>query len=343
MVSGRREAAGFVALPWVGQQVRARYGFTPYLGTLNLCLEDLGERTRWEALRSGPGWWTLRPGAEGFCPAACLPVRIAGTARGAIVVPGVPGYPNELVEVVAEENLRGRLGLADGDLCRLEVPPPSAFACVFFDLEGTLVDFQWKLAEAEAELRGAAAELGCDPEALASENYAGIRHRALDPAGSPEAREAVDRRLGFIYDRYDLDALSRWSLRDGARELLRDLADQGVALALITNIGRVAGGRALERFGLKAFLGAVVTRDDVGRMKPDGEGIRQALRRLGCPGPALMVGDSLSDLLAARAAGIPVAIVAGGESSMDRILAHRPDYFVSRLGELGATVLPARS
>lgn len=88
----------------------------------------------------------------------------------------------------------------------------------------------------------------------------------------------------------------------------------GPLLALVTNIGQQAAGAALERFGLAQHLGAVVTRDDVERMKPEPEGIRRALRHLACEGPALMVGDSLSDLFAARDAGIPVAILADGKS-----------------------------
>jgi HAD superfamily hydrolase (TIGR01549 family) len=333
---GRREAAGFVSLPWVGERLRARYGFWPYPGTLNLRLEAPEERARWAALRASPGWWTLPPGEEGFCPAACLPVRVEGAVLGVVVVPAVPGYPQDLVEVLAPESLRQRLGLRDGDPCRLEVLPAPAYPCVLFDLEGTLVDFQWRLAEAEAELRRAAVELGCDPGELASENYAGIRHRALERA----APETVDRRLGPIYDRYDLDALSRWSLREGAAEVLRDLAAHGLALGLVTNIGRRAAEGALERFALGSFFGAAVTRNDVARMKPDPEGIGQALRRLGKPGPALMVGDSLSDLFAARGAGVAVAIVAGGESSETSIRAHEPDHFLAGLAGLRGVVFP---
>lgn len=336
--SGRREAAGFVALPWVTAGLQERYGFRPYPGTLNLRLDAPEARSRWAGLRAGAGWWTLPPGEEGFCPADCRPVRVEAGAFGAIVVPRVRGYPEDLVEVVAAENLRDLLGLRDGDPCRLEFPPPPAFACVLFDLEGTLVDFQWKLAEAEAELRAAAADLGCEPEDLAAENYAGIRRRALERAASPETREAVDRRLGPIYDRYDLDALSRWRLREGARELLRDLRAGGAALGLVTNIGRRAACAALERFGLGHLLDAVVARDDVERLKPDPEGIGRALRELGSPSPALMVGDSLSDLFAARNAGIPVAVVSGGETPGERLRAHAPDHLVPCLPALRGVV-----
>ncbi len=338
--TGRREAAGFLTVPWVAERLQARYGFVPYPGTLNLRIETPEDQKRWVALRDGPGWWALTPGEEGFCAAACIPVNVQGAACGVIVRPEVPGYPGDLVEVVAGENLRTRLGLRDGDPCRLDVPRPPAFPCVLFDLEGTLVDFQWKLQEAEEALRDAAAELGYDRRSFASDNYAGIRHRALDQAGSPEAWEAVDRRLGPVYDRYDLDALSRWSLREGAAELLADLAAHGVALGLVTNIGRRAVDSALDRFRLGPLLAAVVTRNEVERLKPHGGGIRRALERLGSEGPALMVGDSLSDLFAARDAGIPVAIVAGGESSPEEIRAHRPDRFLSALAELRAVVLP---
>lgn len=338
--TGRREAAGFLTIPWVAERLRARYGFVPYPGTLNLRIETPEDQERWEALRDGPGWWTLHPGEEGFCAAACVPVRVQGEAGGVVVVPRMPGYSRDLVEVAAVENLRERLGLRDGDPCTLEVLAPPVFACVLFDLEGTLVDFQWKLREAEEKLRDAVAELGYDRRGFTSDNYAGIRHRALDQAPSPEAREAVDRRLGPVYDRYDLDALSRWKLREGAPELLRDLAAHGVCLGLVTNIGRRAVEGALDRFGLRPLLAAVVTRNDVERLKPDGDGLQRALQRLECEGPALMVGDSLSDLFAARNAGIPVAIVAGGESSPEDVRTHRPDHLLASLPDLLRVVFP---
>ncbi|MFU8857390.1 MAG: HAD-IA family hydrolase [Deferrisomatales bacterium] len=338
--TGRREAAGFLTVPWVAERLRGRYGFVPYPGTLNLRIETPEDQDRWEALRDGPGWWILLPEAVEFCDAACLPVLVQGKARGVIVVPDVPGYPRDLVEVVAPENLRERLGLRDGDPCLLEAPPAPFFSCVLFDLEGTLVDFQWKLAEAEEELREAAADLGYDRRGFASDNYAGILHRALDLAASPAAREDVARRLGPIYDRYDLDALSRWSPRPDAAELLADLRARGVSLGLVTNIGRRAAEGALDRFGLRPLLGARITRNDVTRLKPDGEGIRKALRGLGCGGRALMVGDSLSDLYAAREAGLPVAIVSGGECSEQTIRAHGPDHLLASLSEVLTVVCP---
>ncbi len=340
--AGRREAAGFVALPAVAARLLSWAGSTPFPGTLNVRLTSPEARARWRELRAGHEGWTLPPPDPEQCAATCFPVLVEGRVPGTVVVPQVPGYPEDLVEVVAAVNLRERLGLDEGGPCAMRLVDALRFPCVVFDLEGTLVDFQWRLAEAEAELRAAGAELGCEPSLLEKENYAGIRHRALDQAlvvfDLPEARRAVDRRLNPIYDRYDLDALSRWSPREGAAEVLRHLASRGVRLALVSNIGRQAAQAALERFGLAPGLGAVVTRDDVVRMKPEAEGIRRALELLGCDGPALMVGDSLSDLFAARQAGIPVAILAGGESEAAAVRAQRPEHLLSHLWELGPLV-----
>lgn len=209
------------------------------------------------------------------------------------------------------------------------------FTCLLFDFEGTLVDFQWRLADAEAELRAALAELGFDLEPFAGDNYAMLRTRALELAPSEALQDAVEHRFGPIYDRFDLDALSRWSLIDGARELLGDLRASGRQLALVTNIGRTTIEKALAGFGLSRAFDAVVTRNHVARAKPSGDALRRALSLLGAsPADALMVGDSLSDLRAARDAGVAVAIVKGGESSVTEIERLRPDYLLDRLAQV---------
>lgn len=213
--------------------------------------------------------------------------------------------------------------------------------CVLFDFEGTLVDFQWQLQEGEAALRATLGEAGFEPSLFAADNYAAMRHRALRLAADDVARAEIDRRLGPVYDRFDLDALRRWSLREGAKEVLGALRGAGVRVGLVTNIGRQAIDRALERFQLSTALDTVVTRNEVTWMKPEAEGILRALESLKRPTvEAMMVGDSLSDLYAARNAGVRVAIILGGESSPDEIAAHGPDHTLARLADVAALVLP---
>ena len=69
----------------------------------------------------------------------------------------------------------------------------------------------------------------------------------------------------------------------------------------------------LERLGLAAWFSAVVAGDDVKAPKPDPSLLLVACERLGCvPGRALMIGDSINDARAARAAGMKVLLVETG-------------------------------
>ncbi|MEW6425038.1 MAG: HAD family hydrolase [Bacillota bacterium] len=198
---------------------------------------------------------------------------------------------------------------------------------VIFDLEGTLVDFQWKLTEGERELRKALAGFGFDPDLFSGDNYAQIWNKAIEIA-LPEDLQKIKDCLSEIYDRYDQDALSRWSLKPGTQEILLLLNKQGVKIGLVTNVGEKAAGEVLLRFNLARFFQKVVTRNDTKFMKPRGEGIELCIAGLGLgKDHALFIGDSLSDIFAAKDAGIKVAIVKGGESSTEEILAASPDYF----------------
>jgi phosphoglycolate phosphatase len=206
---------------------------------------------------------------------------------------------------------------------------------VLFDLEGTLVDFQWKLDEAEEALRQALVVLGFEEELFEGANYAEIRIRALTRTASPQVREEIDRQLTPIYDRYDQDALSRWNLRDGAFELLQTLAARGMQLAVVSNIGRRAGWAVLDKFALREWFQLVIARDDVTQMKPSGEGIRKALDHFcAAPEEAIMVGDSLTDLRAARDAGVRVVLIMGGETIYRELGSETPDYSISSLSEV---------
>ncbi|MCZ2421313.1 MAG: HAD family hydrolase [Burkholderiales bacterium] len=206
-------------------------------------------------------------------------------------------------------------------------------AAVVFDFEGTLVDFQWRLGQAEDELRAAFAAQGYATRG----NYAELWNAAADSA-LPQGRLAELRRaLAPVYDRWDADAATRWSPRPGAAALLEALAGQGIGTALVSNCGRAAIAAVLGRFGLDRRLAPVVCRDDVVYMKPHAEGALRALAELrAAPEEALFVGDSRADVLAARAAGLRVAVIRGGECDEAAFAALQPDYWVSRLDEVAA-------
>lgn len=214
-----------------------------------------------------------------------------------------------------------------------------AYTAVIFDFEGTLVDFQWRLASAEDELRRAFAGLGFRGHEFSRGNYATMWNAAAElqaQRGSmAELREAVCP----IYDRWDADALSRWAPRTDAVQLLRRLSAAGKRVGMVSNIGRKALTAALGRFHFAGLLLPVVSRDDVSFMKPRAEGILRVLSDWQLAADAaLFVGDSRADVLGARAAGVPVAIIGGGECAETEFAGDPPDHMISHLSELAELV-----
>ncbi len=134
VVSGKREAAGFIGIPWVRQQVAEFLGAEPFPGTLNLRVNDPRALAVWRARVASGVCLTVAPAEEGFCAASYFPVRVGpspeGVAgewargddwvEGGVIAPHVEGYPEDMLEVVAAEPLRERLGLSDGDELTVE-------------------------------------------------------------------------------------------------------------------------------------------------------------------------------------------------------------------------------
>ena len=108
--SSRGNGKKFLELPWVKRQTTDKLGFIPYAGTLNLKLNKESTERR-KLLEKAQG--------EEICPVegyykGVLFKAFIGILECAIVVPEVPDYPEDLLEVIASVNLRKTLQLEDG-------------------------------------------------------------------------------------------------------------------------------------------------------------------------------------------------------------------------------------
>jgi HAD superfamily hydrolase (TIGR01509 family) len=141
--------------------------------------------------------------------------------------------------------------------------------------------------------------------------------------GEDQLDEAMEQYLNFYRDRHQDLA----SVYEGIPELIDELHRRGTTLAIFTGKGRHTTDITLENFGLTRYFSKVVTGNDVVRHKPSGEGITSILRDLNLdPGRTVMVGDSASDIIAAREAGIPVASVLWDVFNKERVLQHERDF-----------------
>ena len=109
--------------------------------------------------------------------------------------------------------------------------------------------------------------------------------------------------LWTVIEAYEAHGLTDAAAIDGAPRVLGMLRDQGYRLAILTNNGRAPALRALDAAGLSPFVEAVVARGDVPALKPAGDGVTEAVRRLGPVERTYVIGDSWIDGAAAAATG----------------------------------------
>lgn len=116
--SGKGEGKKFIRLPWVKKQIREKLGFSPYLGTLNIRLDEESVKLKQELTRTSGIEISPVPGhCRGKLFKACL---LNGTGC-AVVIPEVSGYPEDFLEIIASTSLRQRLDLLDGDVVEIQI------------------------------------------------------------------------------------------------------------------------------------------------------------------------------------------------------------------------------
>lgn len=118
--------------------------------------------------------------------------------------------------------------------------------------------------------------------------------------------EAVRNQIKAVYmQAYTASMAAGVETFAGVPEMLDALRGSGTRIALVTAKERVFIRSEVERAGLADRIDHVVCAEDVSALKPDPEGVLNALAALEVPPEAaVMVGDSPQDILAAAAAGM---------------------------------------
>lgn len=120
MLTGKGEGRYFTSLDWVKKEFEKKFGFTPYPGTLNLRLESEEDKRKFENLKRREGIKIIPPSSD-YCVAECYKVKVAGKVDGVIVIPKINHYYTNIVEIVAPVQIKGKLGIQDGDFIVVEV------------------------------------------------------------------------------------------------------------------------------------------------------------------------------------------------------------------------------
>lgn len=101
------------------------------------------------------------------------------------------------------------------------------------------------------------------------------------------------------------------ALFPGIKELIVALKDQGYKVGLVTSRLYQTSMEGLDKYQLTKYFDAIVTMENTTKHKPDPEPVNIALEKLDArPKQAVMLGDTLFDILCARNAGVRSVLVA---------------------------------
>jgi phosphoglycolate phosphatase len=191
------------------------------------------------------------------------------------------------------------------------------FRAVLLDLDGTLLHTAPDLAAAANRMLG---ELGLPPRApdeiaaFIGGGLPALVHRALAGKLDGLAEQTLFDRALPIFERCYAEESGRQAQPfPGVVEGLERMRGLDLPLGCVTNKAGRFTQDLLARTGLARFLDYVVSGDTVARKKPDPLPILHACERLGAEARVtLVIGDSLNDVRAARAAGCTVWCVPYG-------------------------------
>ena len=208
---------------------------------------------------------------------------------------------------------------------------------IIFDLDGTLVDSARDLSGALNHVL----KLAHRPEIEISRvrHLVGDGARALIIKGFSEtgilpAENVIDEILQEFLVYYTENITTQTIIFPGALKLIEKLDDMNIPMGLCTNKPLKLTEKLMSEIGLSDYFAAIVGGDSFEYRKPDPRHLTSTLEMMSCaPDSAVMVGDSANDVMAAKAAGIPVVCVSFGYSKVpvqdlnpDVVIDHYDDF-----------------
>jgi len=201
---------------------------------------------------------------------------------------------------------------------------------IIFDLDGTLIDASDGVVECF--------------------NYA-LREAGLKPAPAEEIKSTIGYPPKEVFKRYSESKVEflhqkllerakevmaeRSRLLPGARETLEFCNSNGFKCGMATTKYRENGMKVLAKLEIDKYFDVILFGDEVESVKPDPGIIVEMAEKLGVKvGETLVVGDTINDVIAARAAGATSVSVTSGVDPKWKLLNEKPDYLIDTIGDL---------
>lgn len=210
---------------------------------------------------------------------------------------------------------------------------------ILIDVDGTLVDSVPDLAYCVDEMMK---RLGREPHGEAKvRNWVGngverlVRRALIGQLDGEPSDEEFARAYPIFLELYAQNTSQRSCLYPGVREGLDYMQAQGYQIGCVTNKAAQFTIPLLKDLGIYDRFGIVVSGDTLPVKKPDPQPLLHAAEHFGVSaGDSLMLGDSKSDVTAARAAGFQIICMSYGYNHGEDIRNYAPDAVIDSMAEL---------
>ncbi|MCU7831823.1 MAG: HAD-IA family hydrolase [gamma proteobacterium symbiont of Lucinoma myriamae] len=213
-----------------------------------------------------------------------------------------------------------------------------AYKLIIFDWDGTLMDSQARIV---ACLQCAAEEMQLQP--LTENTLKNVIGLGLNEAVLSLYPQLQDAQVTHFADRYRYHFITANDTPSGlftdVRLMLQQLIDKGFMLAIATGKARRGLDPVLLETGLKTLFHGSRCADEA-RSKPHPQMLEELLDEFGVMADdAIMVGDTVYDMLMAKSLGMDALAVSYGVHDKADILKHAPISCVDSINELSEWLL----
>tara|TARA_B100000959_G_scaffold79478_1_gene84666 strand:- start:4403 stop:5071 length:669 start_codon:yes stop_codon:yes gene_type:complete len=210
---------------------------------------------------------------------------------------------------------------------------------VMIDVDGTLVDSVPDLAYCVDQMM-----ISLGRPAIGEER---VRHwvgngvpRLVERALTGEldgfpSQQAFDKAYPIFLDLYAQNSSVRSTLYEGVIEGLDYLKSKGYLLGCVTNKAEQFTLPLLKSLGIIDYFGVVISGDTLEKKKPDPLPLIHGANFFNInPNECLMLGDSVSDVKAARAASFQIICMSYGYNHGNNIAVENPDLVIDSMKQL---------
>jgi phosphoglycolate phosphatase len=201
---------------------------------------------------------------------------------------------------------------------------------LIFDLDGTLIDSSKGVIESTNYALRSLGDNERRPEEI--KRYIGyplnVMFHAFSDGDFSRFRDLFRERAAEVMARLTVPI-------DGASRVLEELLSRDYLLAVATTKLSTQVARIFARLGWHRYFRIYVGADNVAEVKPAPEAFERVMAEAGSgKNETIVIGDTVNDILAARAAGVPSVAVRSIFGREEELKASRPDIFIDRLDEI---------